>query len=331
MNDKLKELKKLAQAQFGKENIFLMGEESSSTVEVLPTGVYSLDRALGVGGFVQGRIVEIYGSESAGKTSLALYAAARTQEAGGIVVFIDTEHALDMSLAKLIGVKTDELILTQPDTAEEALEIAEFFARSGDVSLIILDSVAALVPKAEVDGDMGQSHMALTARLMSQALRKLTGVLSKSNSTMIFINQIRMKIGVMFGNPETTTGGNALKFYASQRLEVKKGQTIKDGEEVIGHNVIVKVVKNKVATPFKKAIIPLLYGKGIDIIGDIFDLAVTAGIVEKNGAWFSYKGSKVGQGRNNSVNFVAENEVILKELRETLDKKSLQLDDKETD
>lgn len=329
MNDKLKELKRIAQAQFGKENIFLMGEEAAEKVEILPTSIYSLDRALGIGGFARGRMVEIFGSESAGKTSLALYAAAKAQEAGGIVVFIDTEHALDMTLAKLIGVKTDELLLSQPDTAEEALEIAEHFARSGEIALIILDSVAALVPKAEVDGEMGDSHMALVARLMSQACRKLTGVLAKSNTTMIWINQIRSKIGVFFGNPETTTGGNALRFYSSQRLEVKKGLSLKEGDNVIGHNVVVKVVKNKLATPFQKATFPIMYGHGADLVGDIFDLAVTHGLVEKNGSWFSYNGEKIGQGRNNSVNHVAENVSILKELRDALDKQSLKLSDKD--
>jgi recombination protein RecA len=278
---------------------------------VISTGCLSLDVALGVGGIPRGRVVEIYGPESSGKTTLALHIVAEAQKAGGFAAFIDAEHAVDPDYSKKLGVNTEELLISQPDTGEQALEICETLVRSGALHVIVIDSVAALVPRAELEGDMGDSHMGLQARLMSQALRKLTGTVSRSNTTVIFINQIREKIGVMFGNPETTPGGRALKFYSSVRLEIRRITTIKDGAEMVGSRVRVKVVKNKVAPPFKKSEFDIMYGQGISYVGDIIDLAVEGNIVEKTGAWYSYDDMKIGQGRENAKSFLTENSDIL--------------------
>ena len=281
-------------------------------IETVPTGSISLDIALGLGGVPKGRIIEIYGPESSGKTTVALHMVAEVQKLGGIAGFIDAEHALDPVYAKNIGVDIDNLYISQPDNGEQALEITETMVRSGAVDIIIVDSVAALVPKAEIDGDMGDSHMGLQARLMSQALRKLTAVISKSNCIVIFINQLREKLGVMFGNPETTTGGRALKFYASVRLDVRRIESLKQGGEVIGSRTRIKVVKNKIAPPFKEAEFDIMFGKGISKEGDVLDLAAEVGIVNKSGAWYSYKEAKIGQGRENAKQFLAENPEILK-------------------
>ena len=283
-------------------------------VETVPTGSLSLDIALGQGGLPKGRIIEIYGPESSGKTTVALHAVAEVQKAGGIAGFIDAEHALDPVYAKNIGVDIDNLYISQPDNGEQALEITETMVRSGAVDIIIVDSVAALVPKAEIDGDMGDSHVGLQARLMSQALRKLTPVVSKSNCIVIFINQLREKVGVMFGNPETTTGGRALKFYSSVRMDVRRIETLKQGGEVIGNRTRVKVVKNKVAPPFKEAEFDIMFGKGISVEGDILDLAVSIGLVQKSGAWFAYNNEKIGQGRENAKNYLAEHPEVMEEL-----------------
>jgi recombination protein RecA len=299
--------------QFGKGSIMKLGESTHINVETVPTGSISLDLALG-GGIPKGRIVEIYGPESSGKTTLTLHAIAEVQRAGGTAAFIDAEHALDPSYAKRIGVDVENLLLSQPDNGEQALEITETLVRSNAVDLIVVDSVAALVPRAEIEGDMGDSHMGLQARLMSQALRKLTGVISRSHTTVIFINQIRMKIGVMFGNPETTTGGNALKFYASVRMDIRRISQIKQGDAVIGNRTRVKVVKNKIAPPFREAEFDIMYNQGISRAGDILDLAVNKNIVEKAGAWFSYEGAKVGQGREASKNYLMENPTIMEEI-----------------
>lgn len=299
--------------QFGKGSIMKLGETAHNKVEVFPTGSLSLDLALG-GGIPKGRIVEIYGPESSGKTTLTLHAIAEVQKAGGTAAFIDAEHALDPTYAKRIGVDTENLLLSQPDNGEQALEIVETLVRSNAVDLIVVDSVAALVPRAEIEGDMGDSHMGLQARLMSQALRKLTGVISRSHTTVIFINQIRMKIGVMFGNPETTTGGNALKFYASVRMDIRRISQIKQADAVIGNRTRVKVVKNKIAPPFREAEFDIMYNQGISKAGDILDLAVNKNIVEKAGAWFSYEGGKVGQGREASKNYLMENPSIMDEI-----------------
>src|SRR5512136_1783498 len=284
---------------FGKGSIMRLGNEEAlvKDVEAVSTGSTSLDIALGVGGLPRGRIIEIYGPESSGKTTLALHAVAEAQKRGGIAAFVDAEHALDVAYARKLGVRTDDLLISQPDTGEQALEIAETLVRSGAVDVLVVDSVAALVPKAELEGEMGDAHMGVQARLMSQALRKLTGTISKSSTIVIFINQIRMKIGVMFGNPETTTGGNALKFYASQRLDIRRIGAIKDGEQVIGNRTRVKVVKNKVAPPFKEAEFDIMYGQGISREGDVLDLASNENIVEKSGAWYSFEGERIGQGR----------------------------------
>jgi recombination protein RecA len=305
--------------QFGKGAIMRLGnDEALPDIAAIPTGSISLDMALGVGGVPRGRIVEIFGPESSGKTTLALHIVAEAQKQGGIAAFVDAEHALDISYARKLGVKTDDLLVSQPDTGEQALEIAEMLVRSGAIDVLVIDSVAALVPKAEIEGDMGDSHMGLQARLMSQALRKLTAIISKSNACVIFINQIRMKIGVMFGNPETTTGGNALKFYASVRMDIRKIASLKSGNDIIGSRTKVKVVKNKVAPPFREVEFDILYGEGISRVGDILDLAVDRGIIEKSGAWFSYGSERVGQGRENSRIFLQEHPDMLKEIEERI-------------
>ena len=300
---------------FGKGAVMKLGDPAAAMqVETVPTGSLSLDVALGLGGVPKGRIVEIYGPESSGKTTVALHMVAEVQKRGGIAGFIDAEHALDPSYAKNIGVDIDELYISQPDNGEQALEITETLVRSGAVDIVIVDSVAALVPKAEIDGDMGDSHVGLQARLMSQALRKLTAVISKTNCIVIFINQLREKVGVMFGNPETTTGGRALKFYSSIRMDVRRTETLKTNGEMVGNRTKVKVVKNKIAPPFKEAEFDIMFGKGISREGDILDLAVNANVVQKSGAWFAYEGEKIGQGRENSKIYLANNPHILAEV-----------------
>ena len=293
--------------QFGRGSIMKMGEEKVLDIPAISTGSLALDLALGIGGVPKGRVVEIYGPESSGKTTLALHIAAESQAQGGMVAFIDAEHALDVNYARKLGVDVDNLLVSQPDTGEQALDIAEILVRSGAIDVLIIDSVAALVPRAELEGEMGDQHLGLQARLMSQALRKLTATISKSMTCVIFINQIRMKIGVMFGSPETTTGGNALKFYASQRLDIRRIAAIKDGEQMIGSRTRVKVVKNKIAPPFKEAEFDIIFGTGISKEGDILDLAVSSGLVEKSGAWYSYDGERLGQGRENARKLLAEN------------------------
>lgn len=299
--------------QFGKGSIMRLGESKTAAVETMPTGSLSLDIALG-GGLPVGRIIEIYGPESSGKTTLTLHAIAEIQKRGGTAAFIDAEHALDPSYAKRIGVNTDNLLLSQPDNGEQALEIVETLVRSNAVDIIVVDSVAALVPRAEIEGDMGDAHMGLQARLMSQALRKLTAVISRSKVTVVFINQIRMKIGVMFGNPETTTGGNALKFYASVRMDIRRISQIKQADAVIGNRTRVKVVKNKVAPPFREAEFDIMYNQGISRTGDVLDLAVTRDIVEKSGAWFAYGGGKIGQGREAAKQYLKENPEVMEQI-----------------
>ncbi len=308
--------------QFGRGSIMKMSDQRVLDIPVIPTGSLSLDIALGTGGVPRGRIVEIFGPESSGKTTLALHIAAEAQKMGGVVAFIDAEHALDVNYAKNLGVNVDNLLVSQPDTGEQALEIAEILVRSGAVDALIIDSVAALVPKAEIEGEMGDQHVGLQARLMSQALRKLTAVISKSMTCVIFINQIRMKIGVMFGNPETTTGGNALKFYASQRLDIRKLAPVKEGDRVIGNRTKVKVVKNKIAPPFKEAEFDIIYGKGISKEGDILDLGVAFGIIDKSGSWYSYKEHKMGQGRQTAIQFLREHEELAQEIEEKIREKS---------
>jgi recombination protein RecA len=301
--------------QFGKGSIMRLGSDRPNISDnVISTGCLSLDVALGVGGVPRGRIVEIYGPEAGGKTTLALHIVAEAQKNSGYAAFVDVEHSLDPEYAKALGVNTEDLLVSQPDTGEQALEITETLVRSGALDVIVLDSVAALVPKAELDGDMGDSHMGLQARLMSQALRKLTGTVSRSNTCVLFINQIREKIGIMFGNPETTPGGRALKFYSSQRLEIRRITTIKYGTDPVGNRVRVKVVKNKVAPPFKMAEFDIMYGQGISYIGDVLDLAVTGDIVQKMGAWYSYKDEKIGQGRENTKAFFEENHDLLSDI-----------------
>jgi recombination protein RecA len=306
--------------QFGKGSIMRLnaGENLSKDVDVIPTGALSLDIALGIGGYPKGRIIEIFGPESSGKTTLALSAIAQAQKKGGVVAFIDAEHALDINYARKLGVNTEDLLISQPDNGEQALEITETLVRSGAIDVLVVDSVAALTPRAEIEGEMGDSHMGLQARLMSQALRKLTASINRSKTLVIFINQIRMKIGVMFGNPETTTGGNALKFYASVRLDVRRIGALKNGEEVVGNRTTVKVVKNKMAAPFTKVEFDLMYGEGISEEGDILDLATTANMVEKSGSWYSYKGERLGQGRDQSKEFLKANPAIKEELRASI-------------
>ncbi len=300
---------------YGKGSVMKLGDSGANmNIETVPTGSLSLDLALGLGGIPKGRIIEVYGQESSGKTTVALHMVAEVQKRGGIAGFIDAEHALDPVYARNIGVDIDNLYISQPDNGEQALEITETMVRSGAIDIIIVDSVAALVPKAEIDGEMGDAHVGLQARLMSQALRKLTGVVSKTNCSIIFINQIREKIGMAYGNPETTTGGRALKFYASVRLEVRRGDTLKQGGEVVGSHVKVKVVKNKIAPPFKEAEFDIMFGRGISVEGDILDLAVKENIVEKSGAWYSYRGARIGQGRENAKNYLRENPALCKEI-----------------
>ncbi|MGC9575222.1 MAG: recombinase RecA [Desulfobacterota bacterium U4-17] len=301
--------------QFGKGSIMRLGAGGPlQDVRVIPTGSLSLDLALGVGGIPRGRVTEIYGPEASGKTTLALHLVAEAQKAGGVASFIDAEHALDVHYARKLGVNTDELLISQPDTGEQALEIAEILVRSGAVDVLVVDSVAALAPRAEIEGEMGDAHVGLQARLMSQALRKLTAAISKSQTAVVFINQIRMKIGVMFGNPETTTGGTALKFYASVRLDIRRVGAIKEGQDVVGSRTRVKVVKNKIAPPFKEVEFDILYGQGISREGDVLDLAVERSIVERSGTWYSYKGERLGQGRENAKTFLKEHPEILKEM-----------------
>lgn len=301
--------------QYGKGSIMKLGDNSAHmNVETIPTGSLSLDIALGLGGLPKGRIIEIYGPESSGKTTVALHAVAEVQKRGGIAGFIDAEHALDPAYAKNIGVNIDELYISQPDCGEQALEITETMVRSGAVDIVIVDSVAALVPKAEIDGDMGDSHVGLQARLMSQALRKLTAVISKSSCIVIFINQLREKVGVMFGNPETTTGGRALKFYSSVRMDVRRIESLKQAGEVVGNRTRVKIVKNKVAPPFKEAEFDIMFGKGISKEGDILDLAADCGIIVKSGAWYAYNGDKIGQGRENAKTYLRENPLVCEEV-----------------
>lgn len=302
--------------QFGKGSVMKLGEFKEMEVEAIPTGALSLDMALGIGGVPRGRIIEVFGPESSGKTTLALHVVAEAQKMGGEAAFIDAEHALDPVYAKKLGVDIDNLIVSQPDTGEQALEITESLVRSGALDVIVVDSVAALVPKAEIDGDMGDSHMGLQARLMSQALRKLAGAINKSKTVLIFINQLREKIGVMFGNPETTTGGRALKFYASVRLDIRKIENIKQDGEVKGNRVRVKVIKNKVAPPFREAEFDVVYGEGISKAGNILDMAVNMDIIEKSGSWFSYKGERIGQGRENVKTMLQENPEMLAEVEE---------------
>lgn len=305
--------------QFGKGSIMRLGKDSALPgIETISTGALSLDLALGAGGVPRGRITEIYGPESSGKTTLALHIIAEAQKLGGVAAFVDAEHALDINYASRLGVKADDLLVSQPDTGEQALEITEVLVRSGAIDVLVVDSVAALTPRAEIEGEMGDSHMGLQARLMSQALRKLTASISKSNTCIIFINQIRMKIGVMFGNPETTTGGNALKFYASVRLDIRRIAALKKGDEVIGGRTRVKVVKNKIAPPFKQAEFDIMYGAGISREGDLLDLGVDKDIIEKSGSWFSYNGERVGQGRENAKTFLVEHPEIASEIDDRL-------------
>ncbi|MDO4261707.1 MAG: recombinase RecA [Eubacteriales bacterium] len=316
-DDKLKALDAALsqiEKQYGKGSVMKLGDRNHMQVETIPTGSLSLDIALGAGGVPKGRIVEIYGPESSGKTTVALHMVAEVQKRGGIAGFIDAEHALDPAYAKNIGVDIDNLYISQPDNGEQALEITETMVRSGAVDIVIVDSVAALVPKAEIEGDMGDSHVGLQARLMSQALRKLTSVVSKTNCIVIFINQLREKIGVMFGSPETTTGGRALKFYASVRLDVRRAETLKQGGEILGNHTKVKVVKNKIAPPFKEAEFDIMFGQGISMVGDILDLAANCGVVNKSGSWYAYNEMKIGQGRENAKQYLKDNEQMCREI-----------------
>lgn len=309
---------KQIEKQFGKGSIMKLGENAGQKLETTSSGSLALDIALGIGGYPKGRIIEIYGPESSGKTTVALHAIAEAQKKGGQAAFIDAEHALDPTYARALGVNIDELLLSQPDTGEQALEIAEALVRSGAVDVLVVDSVAALVPKAEIEGEMGDSHMGLQARLMSQALRKLSGAINKSKTTAIFINQVREKIGVMFGNPETTPGGRALKFYSSVRLEVRRAETLKQGNDMIGNRAKIKVVKNKVAPPFKTAEVDIMYGEGISIEGEILDIGSDLDIVQKSGAWYAYQGERLGQGRENAKEFLKENPEIMAEVHQAI-------------
>lgn len=310
----LSEAFKAIEKQFGKGSIMKLGDEADHKIEFVSSGSLAINAALGIGGYPKGRIIEIYGHESSGKTTLALHAIAEVQKNGGYAAFIDAEHALDPNYAKALGVDIDNLILSQPDTGEQALEIAEALIRSGAVDIIVIDSVAALVPQAEIDGDMGQAQVGAQARLMSQAMRKLSGIINKTNCIAVFINQIREKVGIAYGNPETTTGGKALKFYASIRLEVRKGEALKSGTDIIGNKVAIKVVKNKVAPPFKVANVDVIYGEGISKAGELVDFAVENDIIQKSGSWFSYNGEKIGQGRENVKEFLKKNEGIYLEI-----------------
>ncbi len=307
--------------QFGKGSIMRLGDDVRAPIEVIPTGSVALDVALGIGGLPRGRVVEIYGPESSGKTTVALHAVANAQKAGGVAAFIDAEHALDPEYAQKLGVDTDALLVSQPDTGEQALEIADMLIRSGAIDIIVIDSVAALVPRAEIEGEMGDSHVGLQARLMSQALRKITGALSNTNTTAIFINQLREKIGVMFGSPETTTGGRALKFYASVRLDVRRIETLKDGTEPVGNRTRVKVVKNKVAAPFKQAEFDIIYGQGISREGGLIDMGVEHGFVRKSGAWYTYEGDQLGQGKENARTFLKDNPDLSDEIEKKIKEK----------
>ena len=311
LNDAIKQIEK----QFGKGSVMKLGDRAAVDVAVIPTGSLTLDMALGIGGYPKGRIIEIYGPESSGKTTLTLHAIAEVQKQGGTAAFIDAEHAIDPVYAKNLGVNIDELILSQPDSGEQGLEIAETLVRSGAIDLVVVDSVAALVPQVELDGEMADQQMGLQARLMSKALRKLSGVMNK---TIIFINQLREKIGVMFGNPETTTGGRALKFYSSVRVEIRRSEVIKNGTEIVGNKVNIKVVKNKVAPPFKSTQVDIIYGKGISRDGEVLDLAVDKDIVDKSGAWYAYKGEKIGQGRENAKRYLVEHPDIMNEITEAI-------------
>ena len=324
-DQELKEKKKSLEAaisqidqNFGKGSVMRLGQQQALDVEAISTGSLSLDLALGIGGLPKGRIIEIYGPESSGKTTLALQVVAEAQKAGGICAFVDAEHAMDPVYAKKLGVKTEELLISQPDTGEQALEITDTLIKSGSVSVLVVDSVAALTPKAELEGEMGDHHVGLQSRLMSQALRKLTGSVSKSNTMVIFINQIRMKIGVMFGNPETTSGGNALKFYSSVRMDIRRIGAIKDKDQIIGNSTRVKVIKNKVAPPFKVVEFDLMYGKGISKVGELVDLGAKAGVVEKSGAWYAYKGEKIGQGRENAKIYLEKNLNVADEIEKII-------------
>ena len=314
LNDAIKQIEK----QFGKGSVMKLGDRAAVDVAVIPTGSLTLDMALGIGGYPKGRIIEIYGPESSGKTTLTLHAIAEVQKQGGTAAFIDTEHAIDPVYAKNLGVNIDELILSQPDSGEQGLEIAETLVRSGAIDLVVVDSVAALVPQVELDGEMADQQMGLQARLMSKALRKLSGVMNKTDCTIIFINQLREKIGVMFGNPETTTGGRALKFYSSVRVEIRRSEAIKNGTEIVGNKVNIKVVKNKVAPPFKSTQVDIIYGKGISRDGEVLDLAVDKDIVDKSGAWYAYKGEKIGQGRENAKRYLVEHPDIMNEITEAI-------------
>lgn len=314
LNDAIKQIEK----QFGKGSVMKLGDRAAVDVAVIPTGSLTLDMALGIGGYPKGRIIEIYGPESSGKTTLTLHAIAEVQKQGGTAAFIDAEHAIDPVYAKNLGVNIDELILSQPDSGEQGLEIAETLVRSGAIDLVVVDSVAALVPQVELDGEMADQQMGLQARLMSKALRKLSGVMNKTDCTIIFINQLREKIGVMFGNPETTTGGRALKFYSSVRVEIRRSEVIKNGTEIVGNKVNIKVVKNKVAPPFKSTQVDIIYGKGISRDGEVLDLAVDKDIVDKSGAWYAYKGEKIGQGRENAKRYLVGHPDIMNEITEAI-------------
>ena len=310
----LKEALKNIEKQYGKGAVMVLGNEPAMQLDVISTGSLALDNALGVGGYPKGRIIEIFGPESSGKTTFALHAIAEAQKMGGYAAFIDAEHALDPKYAKALGVNIEDLVLSQPDSGEQALEIAEALIKSGAIDIIVIDSVAALVPEAEINGEMGDSHVGLQARLMSQAMRKLSGIINKTKCVAIFINQIREKVGVMYGNPETTPGGRALKFYSTIRLDVRRGEQLKSGSEAVGNKTVVKVVKNKVAPPFKVAEVEIIYGEGISKIGELIDAAVEKGIINKAGAWFSYNGEKIGQGRENVKAFLKANEAIYEEI-----------------